>query len=162
MSDVTVEVRVDLVIDSEIQELDESAIAARLVDGDTALVRDVRALDGAIRIGGAEIVDELFSAVQRLCFEGAAALLADGAIVEYRYFSSNENARLVANGETVVLSGSDVPDSIFPRRDLILALYACGARWIAVLDEVGRAPEANHLRPFAAAARSSLAAAGLA
>lgn len=162
MSDVTVEVRVDLVIDGDLQELDEAAIAARLLDGDTAPVRDARALDGAIRIGGAEIVDELFSAVQRLCFEGAAALLADGAIVEYRYFSSNQNARLVANGESVVLSGSDVPESIFPRRDLIRALYACGARWIAVLDELGRAPEANHLRPFAAAARSSLAAAGLA
>src|SRR5262245_10316590 len=131
MSDVTVEVRVDLVIDGELQELDEAAIAARLVDGDTAPVREARALDGAICIGGAEIIDELFSAVQRLCFEGAAALLADGAIVEYRYFSSNANARLVANGETVVFSGSDVPESIFPRRDLIRALYACGARWIA-------------------------------
>jgi hypothetical protein len=162
MSDVTVEVRVDLVVDGDLRELDEAAIAALLVDGDAAPVREARALDGAIRIGGAEIVDELFSAVQRLCFEGAAALLADGAIVEYRYFSSNENARLVANGETVVLSGSDVPESVFPRRDLIRALYACGARWIAVLDELGRAPEANHLRPFAAAARSSLAAAGLA
>lgn len=162
MSDVTVEVRVDLVIDDDLLELDEAAISARLVDGDTAPLSEVRALDGAIRIGSAEIVDELFSAVQRLCFEGAVALLADGATVEYRYFSSNENARLVANGETVVVSGSDVPESMFPRRDLIRALYACGARWIAVLDELGRVPEANHLRPFAAAARSSLAAVGLA
>lgn len=162
MSHVAVEVRVDLVIDGDLQELDEAAIAAQLVDGDTAPVREVCALDGAIRIGSTELVDELFSAVQRLCFEGAAALLADGAIVEYRYFSSNENARLVANGETVVLSGSDVPESIFPRRNLIRALYACGARWIAVLDALGRAPEANHLRPFAAAAQSALAAAGLA
>jgi len=162
MSDVTVEVRVDLVSDGDLQELDEAAIAARLANGDTASLRAAHNLDGAIRIGGAEIVDELFSAVQRLCFEGAATLLSDRAVVEYRYFSSNENARLVANGETVVLSGSDVPESALPRLDLIRALYACGTRWISVLEKLGRVPEANHLRPFAAAARSSLATAGLA
>ena len=162
MSEVTVEVRVDLVIDGDLQELDEAAVTARLADGDTASLHEARALDGAICIGGAEIVDELFSAVQRLCFEGAAALLADGAVVEYRYFSSSENARLAANGGTVVLSGSDVPESTFPRWDLIRALYACGVRWLAVLDKIGRAPEANYLRPFAAAAQSALAAAGLA
>jgi hypothetical protein len=161
MSNVTVDVRVDLVADG-VEELDEAAIAARLAGGDAASLREARALDGALRIGGAEIADELFSAVQRLCFEGAAALLADGAVVEYRYFSSNERARLAADGDTVVLSGSDVPESAFPRRELIRALYACGARWIATLDKLGRAPEANHLRPFAAAAQSALAAAGLA
>jgi hypothetical protein len=157
-----VAVRVDLVAGGDLQELDEAAIAAGLADGDTASLREARALDGAIRIGGAEIVDELFSAVQRLCFEGAAALLADRAVVEYPYFSSNENARLTADGDIVVLSGSDVSESTFPRRDLIRALYACGARWITTLDKLGRPPEANHLRPFAAAAQSALAAAGLA
>jgi hypothetical protein len=162
MSEAPVEVRVDLVSDGDLQELDEAAIAAQLANGDTAALREARSLDGAIRIGGAEIADELFSAVQRLCFEGAAALLDDGAVVEYPYFSSNEHARLAADGDTVVLSGSDVPESTFPRRDLIRALYACGVRWLAVLDKLGRAPEANHLRPFAAAAQSALAAAGLA
>ena len=161
MSEVTVEVRVHLVVDGDLQELDEAAIAERIAAGDAAALREERALDGAIRIGGAEIADELFSAVQRLCFEGAAALLADGAVVEYRYFSSNENARLVADGDTVVVSGSDVPTSTFARTDLLRALYACGVRWLAVLDKIGRAPEANHLRPFAAAAQSALAAAGL-
>ena len=162
MSNVTVDIRVDLVLDRGVKELDEAAVVAQIAAGDTALLRDARALDGVIRIGGAEIADELFSAVQRLCFEGAVALLANGAVVEYPYFSSNEHARLVADGDTVVLSGSDVPESTFPRRDLIRALYACGTRWLAVLDKIGRAPEANHLRPFAATAHSALAAAGLA
>jgi hypothetical protein len=156
-----VAVRVDFVAADDLEELDEAAVAARIAAGDTASLREARALDGVIRIGGAEIADELFSAVQRLCFDGAAALLVDGAVVEYPYFSSNENARLVANGDTVVLSGSDVPESTFPRRDLICALYACGVRWLGMLDKLGRAPEANHLRPFAAAAQSALAAAGL-
>jgi hypothetical protein len=162
MSEVTVEVRVDLLAAGGLEELDEAAVAARVASGDTAALRDARALDGAIRIGGIEIADELFSAVQRLCFQAAAALLVDGAVVEYPYFSSNEHARLAADGDTVVLSCSDVPESRFPRRDLIRALYACGVRWLAVLDKIGRAPEANHLRPFAAAAQSALAAAGLA
>ena len=162
MSNVTVDIRVDLVLDDGIHELDEADVAARITSGDTALLREARALDGRLRIGDAEIFDELVPVVHVLCFDAVIALLVDGATVEYRYFSSNENARLVANGEIVVLSGSDVPESIFPRRDLIRALYACGARWIAVLAELGRAPEANHLLPFAAAARSSLAAVGLA
>lgn len=137
MTEVRVEVRVDLLADGEVQELDEAAIAARLADGNTAALRDARSLDGALRIGDAEIADELFSVVQRLCFEGAAALLADAALV-YRYFSSNEHARLAADGDTVVLSGSDVSESTFLRRELSCALYTCGVRWLAVLDRIGR------------------------
>src|SRR5258705_3444511 len=137
MTAVTVAVRVDLLVDGELQELDEAAIAARLADGDTAALREVRGLDGALCIDGAEIVDELFSAVQRLCFDGAAALLADGAVIEYRYFSSNEDARLAVAGDAVVLTGGDVPELAFPRRDLIRALYACGVRWLAVPDQIG-------------------------
>jgi hypothetical protein len=68
----------------------------------------------------------------------------------------------VADGDAVVLSGSDVPKSTGPRRGLCRALYACGVRSLAMLDQIGRVPEANHLRPFAAAAQSALAVAGLA
>lgn len=161
MSKVAVAVRVDLLVDDDLQELDEAALADRLAKGDTLALREARALDGAIRIGEVEIVDELFSAVRRLCFDGAAALLVDGVVVEYSYFSSNENARLVAAGDNVVLSGGDVPESTFPRRELIGALYACGVRWLATLDQLGRVAEADHLRPFAAAAHSALATAGL-
>jgi hypothetical protein len=162
MSKVVVEVRVDLLVDDDLQELDEAALASRLAEGDTAGLREARALDGALRMGSSEIADELFSAVQRLCFEAAPALLTDGVVVEYRYFSSNESLRLVAADDSVVISGSDVPGSTFPRRELLVALYACGARWLATLDQLGRAAEANHLRPFAAAAHAALAAAGLA
>lgn len=162
MSDVTVEIRVDLVLDRGIEELDEAAVAAQIAVGDTASLLESRALDGVLRIGDAEIGDELVPAVHLLCFDAVIALITDGAVFDYSYFSSNEHARLVADGDTVVLSGSDVPESRFSRRDLIRALYACGVRWLAVLDKIGRAPEANHLRPFAAAAQSALAAAGLA
>jgi hypothetical protein len=162
MNQATVEISVGLVHDGRFEELEEIDVATRIAAGDTASLRDADSLDGLLRIGGAEIADTLFSAVQRLCFDGAAALLVDGAVVEYRYFSSNEKARLVACGDAVALSGSDVPESTFPRRELCRALYECGVRFLAMLDQIGRAPDANHLRPFAAAAQSALAAAGLA
>ncbi|HET9624570.1 MAG TPA: hypothetical protein VFP84_24545 [Kofleriaceae bacterium] len=65
MNEVTVKVRVHLVIDGDLQ--DEAAIAAWIAEGNTVLLREKRDLNGAICIGDVEIVDELFSAVQRLC-----------------------------------------------------------------------------------------------
>jgi hypothetical protein len=161
VTNVAVEVGIHLLVDGDLEELGEAAVAARIASGDIGPLRAV-VLDGMLRIGDAEIFDELDPVVQRLCFDAVIALITDGAVVDYGYFSSNENVRLVADGGTVVLSGSDVAESTFPRRDLIRALYACGVRWLAVLDQLGRAGEANHLRPFAAAAQSALTAAGLA
>lgn len=160
MNEVTVKVRVHLVTDGDLQEFDEAAIAAWIAEGNTVLLREKRDLNGAICIGDVEIVDELFSAVQRLCFEGAAALLVDGGSVEYRYFSTPEDARLSVKSDAVVLS-CNTSESTFPRLPLIRALYACGVRWLAVLDKIGRTPEADHLRPFAATARAALATVGL-
>jgi hypothetical protein len=162
MSHVTVDVRVDLVLDRGVEELDEAAVAARIAAGDTASLREARALDGMLRIGDVEIFDELVPVVHLLCFDAVVALVTDGAVFDYPYFSSNETAHLRADGDTAVLSGSDLPETTFSRRDLLRALYACGARWITTLEELGRTSEANHLRPFAAAAQSALAAAGLA
>src|SRR5262245_57160099 len=100
MSNVTVDIRADLVVDGRREELDEAAVAARVAAGDAALLREARALDGMLRVGDAEIFDELVPVVHLLCFDAVTALLSDGAIFDYAYFSSNENARLTANGET--------------------------------------------------------------
>jgi hypothetical protein len=75
--------------DSGLEELGEATVAALVQAGHTASIQATRALDGAIRIGSAETADELFSSVQRLCFEGASALLVVGAVVDYPHFSSN-------------------------------------------------------------------------
>ena len=162
MRNITVDVHVNLRVDNDIEELDEAAVAARIAAGDTILRREARALQGMLRIGDAGIFDELVPVVHVLCFSAVIALITDGAIFDYPYFSSTENAQLRADGETVVLSGSDLPETTFSRRDLLRALYACGARWVTTLDKLGRASEANHLRPFAAAAQSALTAGGLA
>jgi hypothetical protein len=176
MTSVLVEIRVDLAG----TELDEAALAAQLAEPPSArapadapatrsarasddapalgdALRSARALDGALVVGDAAIYDELFSAVQRLCFEAAVALLADEAVVDYRYFSSNSSARLAASGDRVVLSGTDLDEADFPRLPLIRSLHACGERWLAVLVQLGRTAEADHLQPFAAAARTALA-----
>ncbi|HET9624572.1 MAG TPA: hypothetical protein VFP84_24555 [Kofleriaceae bacterium] len=162
MSIVTVEFRIDLVHDQGIEELDEAMVAARIAAGNIISLREEEALDGVLRIGTAEICDELTPAVHRLCFDAVSALVIDGSVFDYPYFSSTENAHLRSVGDMVALTGSDVPESTFPRRDLLCALYDCGGRWIAMLDQVGRGLEADRLRQFAASTHVALVAAGLA
>lgn len=162
MSIVTVEFRIDLVLDHGIEELDEAMVMARIAAGNIASLREEEALDGMLRIGTAEIFDELTPAIHRLCFDAVCALVTDGSIFDYPYFSSTEKAQLRSAGDIVVLTGSDLAESTFPRRDLLCELYACGGRWIAMLDRIGRGLEADRLRQFAAAAHVALVAARLA
>jgi hypothetical protein len=164
MSRFTVDICIDLFVDGQLEELDEATVAARIAAGDTATLRAVDGLDGRLRIGEAEVADELFAVVQHLCFNAVIALLRDGAVFDYSYFSSNASVQLRAEGDSLVLSGSEfeVPETTFPRCELLRRLYACGERWITTVDGLGRSGDVNHLRPFAEAAQSALAAAGLA
>lgn len=156
-------------IGSEVEELDEGAIAARLaVDPQfLAALCDLEALEGAIVIEGAAILDELPSAVQRLCFESVIALVTPGAQYDYRYFTANQRAELEAGPASITLRGDDVPPREVPREALLPALLACGERFlqfVARLGEGGRAGSADelaHLQGFATRARAALAAAGL-
>jgi hypothetical protein len=164
-SELTVDICVDLIVDGKIEELDEAAVAARIAAGDTATLHASEGLDGRLRIGEVEISDELTSSVQRLCFGAVIELIRDGAVVDYPYFSAAANLQLRADGDSVVLSASDVldlPEATFPRRELLRGLYACGERWITTADALGRYWDVNQLRPYAAAAQAALAAAGLA
>jgi hypothetical protein len=163
MSELIVDICIDLVLDGKLEELDEAAVAARIAAGDTAILRDGRGLDGRIRIGSEiEISDELDPLVQRLCFNAVTELVREGAVFDYRYFSQAENAQLRADGDNVVLSGSDLPETTLSRRDLLRGLYGCGARWLTTLDGLGLIPQVDYLRQYAAAAQSALAVAGLA
>jgi hypothetical protein len=143
-----VDVRVDLIVGDNVEELDEADVAERIKDGDTTSLLEARALDGMLRIGDFEIFDELVPVVHRLCFDAVITLTPDGAVFDYSYFSSNESLRLVATGDTVVLSGGDLPETTFSRRELLVALHACGARWLATLDQLGRTGEANPSVPI--------------
>lgn len=151
---------------TDVEELDEESLA-RLI-GDTEFVEWVSGLDsieGALVVGEASIVDDLASATQRLCFEAVAVLAVPGSVYAYPYFTSNARAELAssADGASISLSGDDVPALTFARADLLPALHACGMRFLAFLEELGRqgraasAAELAHLSPFAERARAALA-----
>jgi hypothetical protein len=157
---------------TDVEELDEQAVACLIAsDPDfVASLCELDALEGAIVIGDASIVDDLGSAMQRLCFEAVVALMEPSTTYAYPYFTSNTHATIVSSpdGVTIALSGNDVPTREFPRVTLLPALYACGLRYLAVLEELGRRrrassePDLLHLRPLAERARAALAAHGLA
>ncbi|HMG57697.1 MAG TPA: hypothetical protein VK601_29555, partial [Kofleriaceae bacterium] len=115
---------------------------------------DAPSLAGILRIGVAEIADDLSTAVQRLCFDAPAALVVDGAVFEYR-------ARLVAAGDKATIALGDAPARIYSRPHLLRALVACGDRWLASLEALGRTADAARLRSSADSTRATLTAAGL-
>lgn len=156
---------------TDVEELDEQALA-RLIDSDADFVASLCALDGlegALVIDDASIVDDIGSATQRLCFEALETLVVPGTTYEYPYFTSNTRAKLMssADGAAIVLSGDDVPTREFSCAALLPALYACGVRYLAFVEELGHrgrtssAPDLVHLRPFAARALAALVAHGL-
>ena len=161
---VTVELRIFLVEDDDLVELDEAEIAA-----DPAAFRGrlnaPEVLDGALRIAAegqppAEVVDEVWQLVQVLCFEGACALAGEaGEPFRYRYMSSGFEFTLTPAGERVLAQGGDVPPLTLGRAELAAALYRCGARFLALLADLGapRAELLGYLAPFAERARGCLA-----
>ena len=156
---------------TDVEELDEQALAC-LIGSNAEFVVSLCALDGlegALVIDDASIVDDIGSATQRLCFEALEKLVVPGTTYEYPYFTSNTLAKLTssADGAAIALSGDDVPTREFSRAELLPALYACGVRYLAFVEELGRrgrtssAPDLVHLRPFADRARAALVAHGL-
>jgi hypothetical protein len=157
---------------TDVEERDEQALA-HLVASDADFVAwlcEQEGLEGALVIGDASILDDLSSATQRLCFEALERLVAPGSTYAYQHFTSNAHAALVSSvdGATIALSGEYLPSREFPRATLFPALYACGLRYLAFLEELGSrgrassVPDLAHLRPFAERARAALAAHGLA
>jgi hypothetical protein len=157
---------------TDIGELDEQTLA-RLVDSDGDLVASLceqDGLEGALVIDDASILDDLSSATQRLCFEAVGRLVSPRTTYAYQYFTSNAYAELVssADGATIALRGEFFASRELARGALLPELYACGLRYLAFLEELGRRGRAwsvtdlFHLRPFADRARAALVALGLA
>ena len=157
---------------TDIQELDEQRLAP-LFDSDGDFVASLcqqEGLEGVLVIDDASILDDLSSATQRLCFEAVERLVSPGTTYAYQYFTSNAYAELVssADGATIALRGESFASREFARGALLPELYACGLRYLAFLEELGRRGRAwsvtdlSQLRPFAGRAREALVALGLA
>src|SRR5215813_2769325 len=141
--------------DGTISQLwDETAIEAHL---DEIVTLD-DPIEGAVVIGEAEILDVLPSAVLRLCFQCSNALLVPSGAYHYRYEAENVSANLQTSddGTTITLSGFGLPSQALPARELLPALYACGVRYIELLERLearGRPSYTLSLHEAAAAAR---------
>lgn len=140
---------------------DEAAIEAHL---DEIVMLD-DPIEGAVVIGQAEIVDALTSAVLRLCFQCCDALLVPSGAYHYRYEAENVSANLQTSddGTTITVSGFGLPTQALPAGELLPALYACGVRYIQLLERLearGRPSYTLSLREAAAAARDLLARRG--
>jgi hypothetical protein len=141
---------------------DEAAIEAHLDE----LVTLDDLVEGAVVIGEAEILDALFSAVLRLCFQCIDALLVRRGAYHYSYEAENVSALLETSddGTTIAVSGFGLPTQTLPARELLPALYACGVRYIELLERLearGRPSyDLPQLREAAAAARDLLARRG--
>lgn len=140
---------------------DEAAIEAHL---DEIVTLD-DPIEGAVVIGDAEIIDVLPSAVLRLCFQCFDALLVPSGAYYYRYEAENLSAQLQTSddGTTITVSGFGLPSQALPARELLPALYACGVRYIELLERLearGRPSYTLSLHEAAAAARDLLARRG--
>jgi hypothetical protein len=137
---------------------DEAAIEAHL---DELITLD-DPIEGAVAIGEAEILDVLPSAVLRLCFQSSDALLVARGAYHYRYEAENVSALLESSddGATIALSGFGLPSQTLAARELLPALYACGVRYIELLERLearGRPTyDLPQLRAAGAAARDLL------
>ena len=135
------------------QRWDEAAIEAHL---DELITLD-DPMEGAIAIGQAEIIDALFSAVLRLCFQCAEALLVPSGAYHYRYEAENLSAQLQTSddGTTITVSGFSLPGQALPARELLPALYACGMRYISLLERLRSAAAPGGRRCDARPARAA-------
>jgi hypothetical protein len=118
-------------------------------------------IERAVVIGDAKIIDVLSSAVLRLCFQSIDALLVPSGAYHYRYEAENLSAQLQTSddGTTIRVSGFGLPSQAVPARELLPALYACGVRYIELLDRLearGRPSYTRSLHGAAAAARDLL------
>lgn len=144
------------------QRWDEAAFESHLDE----LVTLDDPIEGAVAIGQAAVIDALTSAVLRLCFQCIDALLVPRGAYHYSYEAENVSALLETSddGATIAVSGSGLPSQTLPSRELLPALYACGVRYIELLERLealGRPSyDLPQLREAAAAARDLLARRG--
>ena len=122
-------------------------------------------LEGTIDIDvagqpGFQAGDELWAAVQNLCFRAVEEVGAgDDACWAYTATSSDSHVVILPMASQVRLLSEHARPITAPREELMVALLACGERFLELLERLGGAqrPLVEHLRPYAARARTALA-----
>jgi hypothetical protein len=121
-------------------------------------------LEGAIVVQAGdqsrlEVVDELWAAVQNLCFLSIVALLDEKReCYLYRFTSSDGHLVMIPLAHLVRLLGENKPVVTESMQALLPQLVDCGLRVLHLFNRLGgRAAEfADHLQPYAERATDAL------
>ncbi len=117
--------------------LDDLASPNRGADPPTG--RDLGYEAGAVIIdpGGqpARIEDALRYAVSGLCLRSVPALV-DGNAYTYRCFDSLGEVQLVADGDSVLVSGQHVHPVVCPRAELLAGFLAVGRQFVELMPRI--------------------------
>jgi hypothetical protein len=97
-----------------------------------------------------------------VCFQCCEALLVPSGAYHYRYEAENLSAQLQISddGAPIAVSRFGLPSQALPARELLPALYACGVRYIELLERLDACGRPSYDLPLlheaAAAARDLL------
>lgn len=82
-----------------------------------------------------QIVDELLPWIQNLCFR-AVATLANGEPCRVPYYSRSGYLELKPVDNVVEVSGNKTESAVYPKRELLQELFACGKRFDSMMREI--------------------------
>jgi hypothetical protein len=166
LTNVTFEIHA--VKDGDVIEIPEGRLA-ECFEHYRAFLGTLKVLHGALVIAAEGqdplyAVDELWAAVQNLCFTCPVEILeTPRETFVYRFTSSADQIVVSAHGDNVRLLATDGADVTVPQRELFPPLYACGECFLRLLRDLKGSEDAIvlHLQPFADRARAALQAHGL-
>jgi len=160
---IEVKFSIDLIVNNQVQILSEDIIST-IKDDSIELLKQQEVIIGSIEIKVSDqeqliVSDELWAAVQNICFECITAIF-DGKKENYLYrFTEYEgHINLIPDGNKIRIISENAPMVTAPANELFTALYKCGKRFIAFLKiiEGNDGPIVSYLEPFAERAKLSL------
>ncbi|HYJ37954.1 MAG TPA: hypothetical protein VEV87_05035 [Chitinophagaceae bacterium] len=136
---------------SELEKYKESVLQREVVDG--AIVITATEQEKLI------VSDELWAAVQNLCFESIPVILDEKReTFLYRYTSYDGHLIMIPLGNMIRFTGENIPMITVPSKELFPALYECGKRFISFLSKLEgvESEMVKYLGPFKESAKNSL------
>jgi hypothetical protein len=152
--------QLQLVVAGDLLEIGEQELSG---DEHREAIESQDVLEGAIviEVDGRrfEAADELWAAVQNLCFRAVEELSSghDGCWV-YTATSSDSHVVILPIAKLLRLLSEEARAVTAPRDELLEALLDCGERFLDLLERLGESQEpfVRQLRPYAERARAAL------